>query len=512
MKIIIKLILACLIGLYLSQFPQAFTVAENSDINVTEEDITKTANEGAIRDTAKLITVRLYAVDREGWEKTELHTISDSGSGVIVAKKEIERRQGNPLYLYLVLTNNHVSEDNNDFYIQTHDGLIHHGFVHPSVIFEKGELSKVDLSLLGFYSPYSYETAVFPEYTPPFLPVDSSNFKEGSELWVGGFPCELTAVPMNCPGDFVLTSGTGYKIDKPLKDGYQLAFTNATREGSSGGAILNNQNKLIGINGKGRNDQSSPQNQYADGSGIPREIQENEPLALGIPIEYYLQLDSQNLLDSFEELIPPKINSLNVNSIDKFLRVIPEEISSNEITSNSESDNNSDFLTFLSNQLIYIVIIAFLLILMLMFIHLFKNKEQLVAEFWYEFNKDTNSIEKIIFNINPVSEYKGYRRNNSKDSNPEIVDIRLHNYPDKKFIKIHKINCLIQLYIPPFFDKDSISLKPEVVALPNDRNFQIKTNENRDKYYIFKKRNSKKVEINFRLKDKTISRNMKRSQ
>ena len=57
---------------------------------------------------------------------------------------------------------------------------------------------------------------------------------------------------MDCPGDFMLTSGTGYKVNKPLEDGYQLAFTNETKEGSSGGSILDNQGKLVGINGRGK--------------------------------------------------------------------------------------------------------------------------------------------------------------------------------------------------------------------------------------------------------------------
>ena len=92
-KSTINVIIACLVGLYSSQFWQASAVAENGNLNITNQELIRTFSEDTIRDTAKLITVRLYIVDRPGWEETQLYTNDISGSGVIVAKKEIKREQ-----------------------------------------------------------------------------------------------------------------------------------------------------------------------------------------------------------------------------------------------------------------------------------------------------------------------------------------------------------------------------------------------------------------------------------
>ena len=520
-KSTINVIIACLVGLYSSQFWQASAVAENGNLNITNQELIRTFSEDTIRDTAKLITVRLYVVDRPGWEETQLHTIDISGSGVIVAKKEIKREQEQQLYLYLVLTNNHVSKVNSSFYLETHDGLIHHAFVHPQPIFEQDKASKVDLGLVGFYSPHSYAKAVLPEYKSPFLPVDSSNFKAGSNLWVGGFPCELTSLSMDCPGDFMLTSGTGYKVNKPLEDGYQLAFTNETKEGSSGGSILDNQGKLVGINGRGKIDKSSPQYQYADGSGIPREIEQYGPLALGIPIEYYLELDEDKLLDSVEELEPPKINNIIV---------IPRDESNGGEETPSyvlKPPFNQFSLGFLLGGISLLCITPIGMLIVKIFKNktsfnlgeessqnnskpsivpspkegeakksdATKNQEQLMAEFWYKKQKylsSYNFIEKIIFELRP-------NQNNSTKNNSKTVTIELSNYYQNhrspQFIPIEEINCLIEVHIPNGFYQKCRNLEPVLVCLPKDKSFRIDKEEN--KYKIYRQGNNELVKLYF---------------
>ena len=146
---------------------------------------------------------------------------------------------------------------------------------------------KADLALLWFESPYQYETAI---------KKTSENLPYKRDFFVTGFPCKLTAVPgIDCPAEFLFTKGKGWVIDRYLKDGYQLAFTNDTEEGTSGGAILDHKGHLVGINGRGKTTADAEQNRYADNEKVPFIIQENAPLSLGLPIDWYLSLNSQQL-------------------------------------------------------------------------------------------------------------------------------------------------------------------------------------------------------------------------
>lgn len=243
-------------------------------------------DEDMIRDIARLITVRVYTVLWEDWP----YTTSDSGSGVIVDRQEIKKKNSQSIYNYLVLTNAHVLSRSGKFYIQTHEGFIHRGKIHPKAKFEQMGV-KADLALLWFESPYQYETAI---------KKTSENLPDKSDFFVTGFPCKLSAVPStDCPAEFLFTKGKGWVIDRYLKDGYQLAFTNDTEEGTSGGAILDHQGHLVGINGRGKTTADDPPNRYADDKKVPFIIQENSPLSLGLPIDWYLSLNSQQL---FSEL------------------------------------------------------------------------------------------------------------------------------------------------------------------------------------------------------------------
>jgi hypothetical protein len=254
--------------------------------NADEQPSIGKMDEDMIRDIARLITVRVYTVLWEEWP----FTTDDSGSGVIVDRQEIKRKNSQSIYNYLVLTNAHVLSRIDKFYIQTHEGFIHRGQIHPKAKFEQMGV-KADLALLWFESPYQYETAI---------KKTSENLPDKSDFFVTGFPCKLSAVPStDCPAEFLFTKGKGWVIDRYLKDGYQLAFTNDTEEGTSGGAILDHKGHLVGINGRGKTTTDAPQNNYADNKRVPFIIQDNAPLSLGLPIDWYLSLNSQQL---FSEL------------------------------------------------------------------------------------------------------------------------------------------------------------------------------------------------------------------
>ncbi|MFM8299598.1 MAG: serine protease [Microcystis aeruginosa] len=282
-KFIVIFLLTCMVLFTMQAFLYPI---EAQTSNADEQPSIGKMDEDMIRDIARLITVRVYTVLWEEWP----YTTSVSGSGVIVDRQEIKRKNSQSIYNYLVLTNAHVSSRSDKFYIQTHEGFIHRGQIHPKAKFEQMGV-KADLALLWFESPYQYETAI---------KKTSENLPDKSDFFVTGFPCKLSAVPItDCSAEFLFTKGKGWVIDRYLKDGYQLAFTNDTEEGTSGGAILDHKGHLVGINGKGKTTTDAPQNNYADDKKVPFIIQDNAPLSLGLPIDWYLSLNSQQL---FSEL------------------------------------------------------------------------------------------------------------------------------------------------------------------------------------------------------------------
>ncbi|MBD2180732.1 trypsin-like peptidase domain-containing protein [Planktothrix sp. FACHB-1375] len=282
------LILACIGSLFL-ELPVQALVSSNSDKTPTPT-VSPTQSvalpEGIIRDKARLISVRVLSVDRKEWNANTIGTFEVSGSGILLKVNTVKTSPHLP-YLYLVLTNDHVAKSSTkESYIQTHDGLIHKGFLHPAKF-------DADLRLLYFYSPYRYETATLGK---------SSNLKENEKIYVAGFPCQLTSREMSCPAEFTFTQGEVFIFDQLLVDGYQIGYTNETKEGMSGGAVLNTQGQVVAINGRGKAESNNSQYSYADGSGSP-EITQQKSLALGIPIKTYLNNAPTN---PFDKLSPPK--------------------------------------------------------------------------------------------------------------------------------------------------------------------------------------------------------------
>ena len=335
--------------------------AENNQGELTEDQI---------RDTAKLVTLRVFSVDRKDWENSGLGTIYISGSGVLINRNTGPKNQS---FTYILLTNNHVLKSpNNQFYIQTPDGLIHQGFLHP----KNSKFGKNDLGMLWFYSPYFYHTAI---------PSKSSNLVDKKNLtFVAGFPCELTTSPtMECPGTFTFTRGYGRKIDKPLKDGYQIAFTNKTREGMSGGPVFNTQGNFIGINGRGENDPSSEQYKYIDGSSTPKAIKGQSP-ALALPIETYLNLFPNNE-QIFGGINPPK--SFNIYTLN-----IKNSNQKNNVN-NQSSQNKSELVT---NGLTLEIILLGIILIVVIVIML------ILTAFWIKYYDFINNLKNNPHNRKPA--------------------------------------------------------------------------------------------------------------
>ncbi len=204
-----------------------------------------------ISELAKSITVKI--VDRD---------TSSNGSGVIFNYKD---------GVYSVLTNQHVAGSNSNYEIHTPDGQTH------QVSF-KEEIPGLDLMVVQFRSDNFYEIAELG---------DSEEIAELQLVYVAGFPA--------IQADLDIVDGKIRSIRKDVlqnpqtKQGYALVYTNETLPGSSGGAILNEQGYLVGINGEAERDITSG-----------RDISRGIPINLFISLSFNYLPEDQFELEEFE--------------------------------------------------------------------------------------------------------------------------------------------------------------------------------------------------------------------
>jgi S1-C subfamily serine protease len=175
-----------------------------------------------------------------------------SGSGILINKKEQS---------YTVITNRHVTDRGEKYYIQTPDGYIY-----------EGKLVRVsrsnDLAILEFISEHNYKIAT----------LNQSPLQLGGNLFAVGFPFNSDKLQISY-GKLVL------QTKKPLKDGYQIGYTNEIKNGMSGGAILNSLGEVVGVNGRSANP-IIPDYQFQDGSYPDYSLQQQMVmLSWGIPIK-----------------------------------------------------------------------------------------------------------------------------------------------------------------------------------------------------------------------------------
>jgi serine protease Do len=199
------------------------------------------------------------------------------GSGIIFQQQNEE---------YLVLTNQHVLRGGKPpFKIQTADGKVYQGRVITTDNF-----SQDDLALLSFKSDrIKYETASIGDY---------SQLQPEESVFAAGFPSnsELPLTQSVTESGFTFTEGkVVIVLDKPLQEGYQIAYTNDVQKGMSGGPLLNRQGKLVGINGKHAYPLWEAPDLYEDNSQPCQPLQDLiTRSSLAIPIEKALALASQS--------------------------------------------------------------------------------------------------------------------------------------------------------------------------------------------------------------------------
>ena len=172
-----------------------------------------------------------------------------NGSGFIL------ERQGN---IYSVVTNKHVVPIDTEYEIQTHDGTKHQ-------VAGRREIPDLDLAIIQFESTEEYEVAELG---------DSDELEQRQFISVAGFPGEET--------NLEIIDGQVRRIrqeiitDPQQENGYALVYTNQTLPGSSGGAVLDEDGRVVAINGEASIDNKT-------GRDISR----------GIPINTFLEAEEK---------------------------------------------------------------------------------------------------------------------------------------------------------------------------------------------------------------------------
>ncbi|MBW4677533.1 MAG: tetratricopeptide repeat protein [Desmonostoc geniculatum HA4340-LM1] len=144
------------------------------------------------------------------------------GSGVIFERKG---------ETYFVLTNRHVVSRDGRYEIHTQDGGS-----HP--VYYSKELPGLDLAVLQFKSKKNYPIANLG---------NSDQVREGMTVYVVGWADRLPGIPER---SYQFTNGSVRSRLKNPDQGYALVYNNEALPGMSGGPVLDENGRLVGINGR----------------------------------------------------------------------------------------------------------------------------------------------------------------------------------------------------------------------------------------------------------------------
>jgi S1-C subfamily serine protease len=209
---------------------------------------------GELAERARLVTVKVLVGNA-------------SGSGILL------QRQSD---LYTLVTNAHVLFSSSTIRVQTPDGQI-----WPAAQLTTINFGSQDLALLQFRARgRSYRTAVLGR---------STEMQVGDPVFAAGFPANLTTT-QSLP--FKFTEGSIVLVSpKVLSGGYQLGYTNDVEKGMSGGPVLDEQGRVIGINGMHPYPVWGDPYQFTDGSRPCAPIRDlMVRSSWAIPVERVLQL------------------------------------------------------------------------------------------------------------------------------------------------------------------------------------------------------------------------------
>jgi serine protease Do len=218
-------------------------------------------------------------------KKTVVRIISSDGSfgsGVIIGRTEKGTKN-----IYTILTAEHVVRAPNASYRIVSPILIDNLGVKKRIsinINSQRNIKKfagVDLATVSFESNYTFAIGTIG---------NSEYADEGSPVYVAGFPKPGKAIKRVA---FQFTGGmVSSRLDESDSDpkepnnGYDLAYTNITRAGMSGGPVLDAAGRIVAIHGEGDRNSQDPGEEAS--SGLANE--EKTGFNLGIPIQTFLKL------------------------------------------------------------------------------------------------------------------------------------------------------------------------------------------------------------------------------
>ena len=198
----------------ISSLRSELILISNSHLIKDSEFEKKLLNESKIYKTAELIS-------------TKIITPWGTGSGVLFNKK------GN---IYEVITAWHVIKD-----LQKGEEITVKTYMDNEYFINKNNIrriGKLDLGVIKFKSNKTYNLANIG---------NSNDLKYNDKLINAGFPLYEKTINIGS-GEVVANAQIG------INNGYQLLYSNKTKPGMSGGAILNREGKLVGIHGRGEID------------------------------------------------------------------------------------------------------------------------------------------------------------------------------------------------------------------------------------------------------------------
>lgn len=207
------------------------------------------------------------------------------GSGVIIGRTEKGTKN-----IYTILTAAHVVRTPNTSYQIVTPILIDNLGVRKRIsinIDAQRNIKKfadVDLATVSFESNYTFEIGTIG---------NSEYADEGSPVYVAGFPKPGKAIKRVA---FQFTGGmVSSRLDesdndpKERNDGYDLAYTNITRAGMSGGPVLDAAGRIVAIHGQGDRNSQAPGEEASGGLADDEKTGFN----LGIPIQTFLKLQPE---------------------------------------------------------------------------------------------------------------------------------------------------------------------------------------------------------------------------
>lgn len=278
--------------------------------------------------------------------KIELDAIPDTGTGVIISQQD---------NTYYVLTAQHVVKEGNidpqstskfskDGYVTSHDEKKH--LITEVLRFP----NQIDLAVVKFEAETDYSVATVSNYQYQFYKNRNyNNYNSGNNdislkeeqryVFVSGYPKEDADTNIGRifnPGLLEDESGSAFSNPEIINPedsfiGYEIAYTNLTRKGVSGGPVLDSSGRLVGIHGRAdakRIDENNEIiqeyiNEYIDKTGSTNV---RVGLSAGIPIKTFLdwyEQEQHNWNLKVESTSPDQITGSQLNQLKQWEPKIP---------------------------------------------------------------------------------------------------------------------------------------------------------------------------------------------